>query len=75
MGVRFPSPVPEYPNVSEIRTRLDSLKFNYDAEQLTLGNFIDEALKVCDEAEREGGIFMDVQMIAKLQFIEKVLNG
>ncbi len=47
-------------------------------------NFIVEALKVCEEAEaywrsnptwKDPGAMLDMQRIAQLQFIERVLNG
>lgn len=60
----------DYPNISKIRTTLNNACGKHLANRFDI-----EALKVLAEAEREGGIFMDVQMIAKLQFIEKVLNG
>ena len=57
----------EYPNVPEIRKRLEMLKVP--------SSFVEEAYKVCDEAEKHEPAVTDIQLIAKLQFIEKVLNG
>ena len=65
--------MPEYPNAQEIREKLEPWP---DLGDVQLGiRFVTAAVAVCDEAQREGGIFMDTQVIAKLQFIEKVLNG
>ncbi len=57
-----------YPDVREIRKRLEFLKVP--------DSFVTEAYKVCDEADRgPGRAIMDAQILAQLQFIEKVLNG
>jgi len=61
----------EYPNVKAIRQSLD---FARDHPTWTTDDFIDEVRKVCDDAEHASAT-TDIQTIAKLQFIEKVLNG
>lgn len=86
-----------YPDVSEIRKKLVFLK----AQTGCLADagyhcpphscFADEALRVCDEADKglniaeevrsNSGVLLmrvarlDMQLIAQLQFIERVLNG
>lgn len=71
--------VPTYPNVAEIRKRLNLVRDASYGDDAVLGSFLVEALKVCDEAALEGETIgaprIDIQTIAKLQFIERVLNG
>ncbi len=64
-----------YPSVLEIRKRLEMLKVP--------DSFVAAAYEVCDEADasppvlygRTDSPMRDLQLIAKLQFIERVLNG
>lgn len=75
--------MPDYPNVSEIRKRIELVRDVSYGDDSVLGSFLREALKVCDEAEknREGltwkdpRAFLDLEFQAQLRFIEKVLNG
>lgn len=61
----------EYPDTKKIRARLEMCKVP--------DSFVDAAYNVCDEV-RPGATLnpdstMDLQLIAKLQFIERVLDG
>lgn len=77
--------MPEYPNVSEIRKCIerwiDLSPTETPDPYAPRSSFLREAHKVCDEAEQavyctvSGAQVLDMQVLAKLQFIEKVLNG
>jgi hypothetical protein len=63
----------EYPNVAKIRR---GLSYSSQYPTWTCDDFVEEALKLCAEAElSEKPSKMDLQLMAKLQFVEKVLNG
>jgi hypothetical protein len=57
-----------YPDPAEIRKRLDT-------SWISPVNFLLQAQRVCAEAEKRDHALNDIQVIAQLQFIEKVLNG
>ena len=63
----------EYPNVEKIRR---GLSYSSEHPTWTCDDFVDEAMKVCAEADLASDpAKMDIQLISKLQFIQKVLNG
>lgn len=62
----------KYPDMGNITWNLKLLDTVAAPSRVT-ALFIEEAHKVCLEA-RESGSRMDLQTIAKLQFIEKVLG-
>ena len=63
----------EYPDVEKIRKGLMDRVGNGDSPLDVRMSLLNHGLKVCDKAV--GVTFPDIQTIANLQFIERVLNG